>query len=140
MPDKFEREIDEILKKVDDFPRRPVPLRRGNGFARRFAAAQRSFAVRIARISVGQVMLVAMALMVCSYLFRSAFPSIWEYGLVLGLILFFTAFVLSLRSSSGTHGSEPYFRGRPRSYYDAGQPTVFARVRDWWQRQKRGRR
>src|SRR5207245_1321272 len=109
------------LKKVDDFPRRPVPLRRGGTVARRFTAAQRKFAVRLSRISVGQVMLTAMGLMVFSYLFRSAFPSVWEYGLVLGLILFFTAFALSLRAGGSSRRPEPYFRGRPRSYYEGGQ-------------------
>jgi len=141
MPDKFEREIDEILRKIDDFPRGPTPLRRRRGFARRFAAWQRGLAVRASHISVGQVMLAAMVLMVVSYLFRSAFHSVWQYGLLLGLILFFTAFVLSLRSGGAARGGEPYFRGRPRSYYrDHGSASFsLERLKSWW-RQRRGRR
>ncbi|HEY7296258.1 MAG TPA: hypothetical protein VH916_14530 [Dehalococcoidia bacterium] len=135
MPDKFEREIDEILRKIDDFPRGPVPLHRRNGLARRFVAWQRKLAVRASRISVGQVMLAAMVLMVCSYLFRSAFRGIWQYGLLLGLILFFTAFVLSLRSGSA-RGREPYFRGHPRSYYQTPGTGPVDRLRAWWRRHR----
>jgi len=142
MPDKFEREIDEILKKIDDFPaRRPIPLRRGNGFARRFSAWQRTLAVRVARVSVSQVMLTAIAVMVLSYLFRAAFRSVWQYGLMLGLILFFTAFALSFRSGGLGRGAEPYFRGKPRSYYEPRQGApAFARLREWWRRQRGGGR
>jgi hypothetical protein len=139
MPDKFEREIDEILKKIDDFPRRPTPLRRGNAWTRRVSALQRSLAIRAARISVSQVMLTAMGLMVLSYLFRAALPGVWVYGLVLGLILFFTAFGLSLRSG-GTRGSQPYHRGRPRTYYETDTSSLWPRLRAWWRNQRRGRR
>ncbi|GEM_PF-1390283 len=140
MPDKFEREIDEILRKIDDFPRGPIPLRRRGGLARRIAAWQRSLAVRASHISVGQVMLAAMVLMICSYLFRSAFRGVWQYGLLLGLILFFTAFVLSLRSGSGARGGEPYFRGRPRSYYEQPGSGSIDRLRAWWRQRRGGRR
>ncbi len=111
MADKFEREIDEILSKIHDFPQRPPASRRaGNRLAQRITGLQRSLAVRLSRISVSQVMLTAMGLMVFSYFFKAALGELWVYGLILGLILFFTAFALSLRPGAGAGRSEPYFR------------------------------
>lgn len=138
-PDRYEREIDEILKKIDDLPgrRSPPPRRIPGRFSRRVAAAQRGFALRLARISVSQVMLVSLGLMLLSYFFKRALGGAWVYGLLLGLILFFTAFVLSFRNGSSVAGGEPYYRGRPRSYYRSDQSALFMRLRDWWHRQRR---
>lgn len=140
MADKFEREIDEILSKIRDFPERPAARHRAKSrVAQRITALQRAFAVRLSRISVSQVMLTAMALMVISYFFREAFAELWVYGLILGLILFFTAFALSFRSGGVRGGSEPYFRGRPRSYYQSGAAPVVDRLKSWWRQQRRRR-
>lgn len=139
MPDKFEREIDEILKNIDDLParRQPPPRRIPGRFSRKVAAVQRGFAVWLAHISVSQVMLVSLGLMLFSYFFKGALGSIWVYGLLLGLILFFTAFALSFRNGSSISGGEPYYRGRPRSYYSSQEQPLFARLRDWWHNQHR---
>lgn len=136
MPDRIEREIDEILRKIDDFPSRRQPPRRIPGrFSRRVAALQKGMASRLARISVGQILVLSLALMLFSFFFRVALGGSWVYVLALGLILFFTTFVLSFRNGAGT-GGEPYFRGRSRSYYTDERP-VFTRLRDWWGRQRR---
>jgi len=141
MADKFEREIDEILKKIDDFPRHAAHTRRpANRLARRVSGLQRSFAVRLSHVSVSQLMLTAMGVMVFSYLFRAAFGELWVYGMILGLILFFTAFALSFRSGGISGHSEPTFRGRPRSYYQRDAMPLLIRFRAWWLKQRRGRR
>ncbi len=141
MADKFEREIDEILSKIRDFPERPAPRRRtGNGCARWLTGVQRSLAIRLSRISVSQVMLAAMGLMLLSYFLSPAFEGVWVYGLILGLILFFTAFALSFRSGGTGRRSQPYFRGMPRSYYESPQRPTIDRLREWWRAQRRGRR
>src|SRR5438477_1376244 len=124
MADKFEREINEILSKIDDFPTHAARRRRPvNRVGRRVGAVQRNFAVRLARITVTQVMVTSFIVMAVSFfLVNDAFPEVWVYGLILGLILFFTAFALSFRGNSAPGGKEPYFRGRPRSYYESN-PT-----------------
>jgi hypothetical protein len=141
MPDKFEREIDEILSKIEGFPQQPSARKRASmRLAQRFAAAQRGLAVRLSHVSVGQVVLASMLIIVFSYLFRGAFPPhVWVYGLILGLILFFTSFALSYRSNLGGR-SEPYFRGQPRSYYRQDASPIIERLRAWWQQRRRGRR
>ncbi len=141
MADKFEREIDEILSKIHDFPQRPPASRRaGSRVAKRITGLQRNLAVRLSRISASQVMLTAVGLMVFCYFFKPL-GEFSIYGLILGLILFFTASALSLRSGGRSGRSEPYFRGKPRSYYTAGSgAALMDRIRSWWQQQRRGRR
>jgi len=139
MADKFEREIDEILSKIRDFPERPAaPRRAGGRLARQITGMQRALAVRLSRISASHVMLTAMALMVISYFFREAFAELWVYGLILGLILFFTAFALSFRSGGARRGG-PYFRGRPQSYYRGASQPFSDRLKAWWRQQRRRR-
>jgi hypothetical protein len=142
MADKYEREIDEILSRIDDFPRHAARRKRlSNRVLRRAGTAQRGFAVRLARISVSQVMLTAMGLIVVSYFLRSVLHGLWVYAMVLGLILFFTAFVLSFRNSDrGPGRGQPYYRGQPRSYYESREPSVVDRLRTWWSARGRGRR
>jgi hypothetical protein len=137
MPDRFEREIDEILRKIDDFPQGSARRRRsGNSLGHRVGGLQRSLAVRLSHISVGQVMLTSLGLMLVSYLLKALWGELWVYGLTLGLILFFTAFALSFRNGSGGRSSQTYFRGRPRSFYESTGPTLSDRVREWWRQRK----
>lgn len=139
MPDKFEREIDEILSKLDKFPKQSPLQRVQNRLGRRVSGMQRALALRLARLSVSQIMLAGIGLILFAYFFRSALPGIWYYVVVFGLILFFTSFVLSFFGFSGGgsgHGRQVYWRGQPaQSYYSAG-PTVFTRLRDWWRRRQ----
>jgi len=135
MADRFEREIEDILRKIDDFPSGRRPRRTPGRLQRRIAAWQRALAIRLSRITTGQLMIASLIVMLVSYFFRAAIGSHWVYGLIFGLILFFTTFALSFRN--GVSGPEPYYRGRPRSYYRAEQPPLFTRVRDWWRRQHR---
>jgi len=141
MSDRFEREIDEILSKIDDFPKHAAQRRRRSGrMGRQIGEAQRNFALRLARITVTQIMVTAFAVMAISYfLLRGAFPEVWVYGLILGLILFFTAFALSFRGGTPAGRSEPYFRGRPRSYYRSETPAFWSKLSEWWRRQRRRR-
>jgi hypothetical protein len=138
MPDRFEREIDEILKKIDDFPQGSALRRRQHSRKQRQAGSgglQRAVTL-LARVSGQQIMLISLGLIVFSYLFRFALEGLWVYGLMLGLILFFTAFALGLKSNSG-RSSEPYFRGRPRSAYQPSGPALSERLRRWWQQRNR---
>jgi len=136
MPDRFEREIDEILSKIEGFPEDSARRRRAhNSLGHRIGDLQRSLMARIVHLSVNQLMLTAFVLMLVSYLFvRNMFGHVWVYGLTLGLLLFFATFALSFRGGGPGRSSEPYFRGRPRSYYDSRGPTWPARLREWWRR------
>ncbi|MGI8552356.1 MAG: hypothetical protein ACR2PL_16450 [Dehalococcoidia bacterium] len=138
MPDKFEREIDEILSKLDKFPKRGPGQRVRGRLGQRATGAQRGFALRLARLSVSQIMLGGIGLILFAYFFRSVMPGIWYYLVIFGLILFFTSFALSFFGGGRpTGGNRTYWRGKPvQSYYDGG-PALAIRLRDWWRRRQR---
>jgi hypothetical protein len=142
MADKFEREIDEILSKLDTFPKQGPLQRAQNRVGKRVGGMQRTLAVRLSRLSVSQIMLTGIAVILFAYFFRAALPGIWYYLVVFGLILFFTSFVLSFFGFSGprsSRGRQVYWRGQPAQSYYSSEPTVFTRLRDWWRRrQSRG--
>jgi hypothetical protein len=140
MPDKFEREIEDILSRLDDFPRRGPTDRARNAVSTRIGAFQRGIAVRVAHLSVGQIMLAGILMILVGYFFRSVFPEVWYYVVILGLILFFTSFALSFFGAGRARGSrQVYWRGRPaQSYYPSG-PDLAKRIRAWWRR-RQGRR
>lgn len=134
MPDRIEREIDEILKNIDDFPtRRQTPRRIPGRFSRRVSALQRGIATRLVQISVGQLLVISLGVMLFSWLFKAALGKHWIYALAFGLILFFTTFVLSFRNGAA---NQTYYRGQPSSYYRAEQPLT-ARLRSWWNQKRR---
>ncbi|HTE85853.1 MAG TPA: hypothetical protein VK821_14085 [Dehalococcoidia bacterium] len=140
MPDKFEREIDDILNRLDKFPRQGPADRARKAVSGRVGVFQRRIALRIARLSVGQIMLTGIVMILFGYFFRALIPEIWYYVVILGLILFFTSFALSFFGAGRAGGSrQVYWRGRPaQSYYSSG-PALARRLREWWLR-RQGRR
>jgi hypothetical protein len=140
MPDKFEREIEDILNKLDRFPRQRPTDRARSAVTRRISAFQRRVAARVSRISVSQIMLTGIVLILVGYFLRSVLLGLWYYLIILGLILFFSAFVLSFAGAGrGGGGRQVYWRGRPAQSYYSGGPTIAARLREWWRR-RQGRR
>lgn len=142
MPDKFEREIDEILSRLDKLPSRSPSERVRRSLARRVVDLQRALAVHAAQLSVNQIMVAGIVLILFGYFFRAAMQGIWQYMVVLGLILFFTAFALSFigfGAGRSSHQGSIYWRGRPADWYYSGGPSPIGRIRDWWRR-RRGRR
>jgi hypothetical protein len=141
MPDKFEREIDEILSKLDKFPNRSSRKRRPSAFAVRLAAMQRGLVIRLSRLSINQVMLAGIGLILFGFFFRAAMPEFWFYVVTFGLILFFTVFVLSFFGfgARSSRGNATYWRGRPVQSYYASEPSLASRLRELWRR-RRGQR
>ena len=135
MPDNLEREVEEILRKLDKFVPEEGPLTRTR---RRMGQAASDFLnavlARLSRISLGQVMLVAVMLIVAAFLFGRGNPLLARWVIIGGFILFFTAFVLSLRG--GLSRDERRWRGR---VIDLSQPSLANRLRDWLQRRNRDR-
>ena len=135
MPDNIEREVEEILRKLDRF----VPEEGRLARARRRAWQATSdllhtLRVRLSRISPGQVMLASLILVVVAFFFRSASPVLARWVIIGGLILFFTAFVLPLLG--GRSRNERRWRGQ---VIDLSEPSLGSRLRHWLQRRSRGR-
>lgn len=140
MPDKFEREIEDILSRLDNFPRQGPSDRARKAVSGRIGAFQRRIALRVARLSVGQIMLTGIIMILVGYFFRAGLPEIWYYVVILGLILFFTSFALSFFGAGRARGSgQVYWRGRPAQAYYSSGPDLAKRLRAWWRR-RQGRR
>jgi hypothetical protein len=133
--DKIEREVEEILRKLDKFVPEEGRLARAR---RRLGQATsdllHTLLVRLSRVSLGQVMLASLILVVVAFLFRSASPDLARWAIIGGLILFFFAFVLSLLGGRSRY--ERRWRGQ---VIDLSEPSLSSRLRNWLQRRGRGR-
>jgi VIT1/CCC1 family predicted Fe2+/Mn2+ transporter len=133
--DKIEREVEEILRKLDRFVPEESRLAR---VRRRLGQAAsdllHTLLARLSRISLGQVMLASLILVVVAFFFRSASPVLARWAIIGGLILFFTAFVLSL--IGGRSRYERRWRGQ---VIDLSEPSLGSRLRNWLQRRSRSR-
>lgn len=137
-PDRLEREINEILSNIKQFPgaderKGRGRLRAANGFIDAIATRQRAFMRRLSFVSLSQLMLLSFVIILGSMFFRGVVPISWPWTMYAGVILFVTSFTLLMfggqRRPPG--GPSQYWRGRPMSY---GQVSVAERVRRWWKR------
>lgn len=123
---KFEREIDEILSRLEDFPQKRRKLRWRRRFSNGWARVADAVGAVTSRISVGQVMLAAIVLIVAAFFFRDLDPQVTTYLIILGLVLFVGAFIASLLPRGGGAPQRRYWRGQPIDY---GPPSAWDRVR-----------
>jgi hypothetical protein len=135
--DRLEREIEEILSKIEHFPdaetRRTRARKRAlRGLGGAIAERQRAVAKALGRISIGQVMLVSFLMILAAFFFRGVGPLSWL--LYAGIILFVTSFAIMLfarGSGSGGDTVEQRWRGREIRYSTRG-PSLSQRLRRWW--------
>jgi hypothetical protein len=131
MADRIEREIEEILRKIDNFvpegARRPA-RRAGQPFV----AAQNWFLKRLARISLNQVMMWSLLLVVIGFFARGVPLGFWM--MVGALIVFATAFLLSRLNGNHRPRVEKRWRGEPIDYAEPGWPD---RIKAWLKGQRR---
>jgi hypothetical protein len=134
MADRIEREIEDILRKIDGFvpengqkppSRRPRP--------KPLAAAQGWLGHRLARISLNQIMMWSLIIMVGAFFLRALPFASW---IMLGsVIILATAFVLSLRGGGSTRNApEKRWRGQP---LDLSGPSWPDRVKYWLKGKRR---
>ncbi len=110
MPDRIEREIEEILKKIEHFPDRSKSGRRP---PRRAGAPGGSAIQRwLARVSLRKVMMWALFAVLVAFVMRGIPGAYWI--LIGSLVVFVTAFILSTRSGpSGSGTAQKRWRGQP---------------------------
>lgn len=141
--DRLEREIEEILNKIEHFPdaetRRTRARRRAlRGLGSAIAERQRAVVRWLGRISISQVMLVAFLMILGSFFFRASPLAAWV--LYAGVILFVSSFAIMLFARGGRGGStvEQRWRGREIRYSTRG-PSLAVRLRRWWNTRQRRR-
>ena len=130
MADRIEREIEEILKKIENFPERG----KGARPPRRPAPSGGSTAQRwLARVSLRKVMMWALFAVIVAFLLRGIPGAYWL--LIGALVVFVTAFILQTRG--GPQAGPPYekrWRGQP---LDLNGPTWPDRIKAFLKGRKR---
>lgn len=108
---RYEEEIEEILKKMDRvLPSKPVSQRARDRFRELASSLGPILTGMAATIQAGHLMLLSLALMLAAYFLPLPFDWKRDIGIV-GLVLFFVAFVLSLLDRRRSR-PEPRWRGR----------------------------
>lgn len=134
MSDNIEREIEEILSQLDEFVPEESVARRVRRRSSDWAAnLNRAITSRLARVSLGRIMLVALGLVLVALLFGRVNPLLARWVIIAGLVLFFTSWILSLRFSQG-RSAQRLWRGQA---VDLSQPSLSERVRSWLRGKRR---
>jgi len=136
--DRLEREIEEILGKIEQFPdegsRSKRRQRRNfNRVTSRIADVQQGFARQMARMSVSQVMLLSFLIILGAFFFRGRGlpPVMSTWFLVAGVVLFISAFAMMVFARGSTGGTvQQNWRGKTVEY--STTPSVVQRLRLWW--------
>ncbi len=127
MSSKLERDIEEVLAQIDRFPpKRSLWSRLRRRVANAFGGVGEALSsIPKPRISIGQVLLIAIAVIVIAYFgFRgSGIGNILIFG---GILAFIGAFIFSLRRQSASRLPERRWRGQPMDLDEPGG--------SWWKR------
>ena len=137
MPDdKIQREIEDILNRLDNFvPEESVASRMRRHSSGAAAGFVRAMLAPLAGISLRQVMLTALILVVVGFIAMRINPLFGRWVLVGGVILFLTSFALSF-FSRGPAKTEKRWRGQPIELHE---PSLGDRLRAWLQSRRRSR-
>ena len=132
MSSKLERDIDEVLAKIERFPPKRslwsrIRRRLDNilgGVGEALASIPRP------RTSIGQVLLAGIAVIVIAYVFRDAIGSRSLVRLLIigGILTFIGAFIFSLRQQSASRRPQKLWRGQPMDLDSSGGSEP------WWKR------
>jgi hypothetical protein len=141
MPDRIEREIEDILSKLDDFVpdkgQKPIPFRKPA--KRRNQGGTNWFKKTFGRLTLNQVMLYALIAAIAGFALRGLPLAYWV--MIGGLVVLVVTFVMSLRGGSNrtvSGGSyQKRWRGEPIDVrnYDEGL-TIGDRIARWFRRRK----
>jgi hypothetical protein len=116
MPDRIQREVEELLTRLDTLPPRKRPLSERLGAP--FRGLRNAFSgVAFPRLSAGHVLLAAMVIVAVGVIVGDA-KDLWRWVVVGGVFLFIGAFIFSLRRQS--RPPEKYWRDRPMDTRPSG--------------------
>ena len=128
MPDRVEREVEEILRKLDDFvPERPTPIRSPSRTIKR---AGRNLTGRLPRISWTSIILVVL-LVALVFFFAPGFSggTLIVFGVVGAFFLFFL--LTRRRPLSSSPPTEKRWRGQPLDLTrSANEPTWAGKLKN----------
>lgn len=132
MPDELEREIEDILRRLDRFvPNESRFTRLRRRWRLRLRRLQGEVAARLSRISLGHVMVVSLLLIGAAFFLR--WTVIGRYALVAGLLLLFSTIIISFLTKGRSSGLEKRWRGQ---HMDLSGPSFADRLRAWFNRRR----
>lgn len=143
MPERWEQEIDELLRRREAKLRRePVSRRVRRRSAPMMSGLSDAFRSFLRRTPVEQFMIASLALVAVAFLLN-IFPGtlvLARWASLLSILLFVLAIALSV---AGRRGQEPpgskRWRDRDVGYgsnYGGQQPTIWDNLRTWWRRRR----
>lgn len=130
--DRLEREIEEILGKIEEFPsasqrRARQRQRTMNQLGASISARQRGFLAWLSAIDMSQVMLLSFFLILLSFFMRGLSPLIMQWVLYAGIVLFISAFAMMVFGRRGGAREQQYWRGKPIQYRQSSVGDLFRR-------------
>jgi hypothetical protein len=134
-PDKVQREIEELLGKLDNFvpEERLVSKIKKRRKTEAGPGALERLLKRLSRLTLGHVMLAGLALLLLTSFAPGLFGGYARYAMILGLLLTGSAFVMSVigwdsRRTITGGTTEKRWRGQVIDY---SPPSAPSRFRDW---------
>jgi hypothetical protein len=133
MADRIEREIEEILKKIDKLPEGSRPPKGGRAGSKPPARRPSGNGMKwLSAVSMRKVMMWALVAVLVAFFMRGIPGGYWL--LIGAIIVFVTAFFLSTRGGSVPNVPEKRWRGQPLDLSEPGWPDKF---KAWWKGRKR---
>lgn len=135
MPSEYEREIDEILRRMDEVsPRRSLRFRASRWVRLRWQALAGWVRGLPTALPADQLMVGALVCGVAFVIMRSLAPGLAIWIGLAAVVMFVAAFAISIGRVSGSSRNEVRWRGKVIDMR-SGQPTVADRIILWLRRQ-----
>lgn len=135
MPSRVEREVDEILRRLEtSLPREPRWRRVRRALRRALSSLWETLAHSFRRFTAANAMLLAFVLIIGSLVVGRVWDDAGRFMLVGGVALFVLALVMSFAGRRSL--PERRWRGQVIEY---GEPTLADRLRNWWRAKSRRR-
>jgi hypothetical protein len=136
MPNRIEREIEEILTRLDEFVPDESRMRRLRRRARAaLQAVWDEVRHRTRGITAGHVVLASVVVLLVAFFLRGSFPTFFRIATWVAVGALFAAIFFSIRPVR--RQSTRYWRGQP---VDVRRPGLLTRLRWWLRRHGPGRR
>jgi hypothetical protein len=136
MSERYEREIDELLRRIDIHRKESVFNRTARRMGPFWQGAQGAFAAFLRRQPSEQLMIASLVLALISFLLSQFGVALWAgFTGILSLMLFVLGIGVSLL---GRHspGYRKRWRGRELDYNTYGS-SIWTQLRVWWQHRRR---
>jgi hypothetical protein len=130
MADQLQREIEDLLNKLDEFiPEQKSTSRLRQRLGERVSALRRRLGSFFAHVSLGHLMIVSLVLIFIAFAFRSS--TVGQYALFAGLGLLAVTIVISFVTNR--QAPEKRWRGQ---VVNLSQPGPLDRLQGWFKKRR----